>query len=500
MRLSAAASVVVAIILGWFVTVGPTPHVSAAQMLRDAIEGQGRYEGWYAMDLWQVEQQAWQLLGTVNGHTGRRLIVLNEDSGEPQFEYVDPPADMLARYSADTGTLRVTTLSLSTVAPPLPTTDGQLLAMSDMADRYTIRRAEKRGLVRIELQKKPLPSDANEQERRSDSHWPVLVTCDLDPQTDLIGMISVQQGEDDGLEPWVRYRYGVEPLAQWGELALPAGAKIDDQRPGAEAKAVLERLAAVRREGLGFDTGIVVSRSGDPTRGSLSEGGSVSLYAERENKWLKLTWNRGQEIDGWPEPTLDDVLSHLVRTPPQLGIVYDGSTCWVRLHEGGVWQRMDVGERARYGRLSHEIWPEVTLPGRGQPDIAVGPDAEHADGVVLEATVMTQWASAPKGQIRPMQKVSLLLLNDMGPMPLRKTIEVFGEDGAVRRREQWDYSLTDVAMYRDPVRVPLRWRKTRDLPADLAQSEFYRLIPWPGVTLDAKWFADPTVRWPSTGE
>ena len=83
-----------------------------------------------------------------------------------------------------------------------------------------------------------------------------------------------------------------------------------------------------------------------------------------------------------------------------------------------------------------------------------------------------------------------------GLIPVEKTVENYTPDGSVWLR-------TRVVFDADAVGVPTRWRSVvEDVFNGETQTSArsYHLLPQPGVTLDVKWFGDPTGRWPQVAD
>lgn len=485
-----------------FVTFGPTPHASAAEVLEQVIAAQKAYDGWFATDYWSLEESKWLHASTQHAGTGKRLNLLDFEDGSPLFEFTDPEGPIVAMYDSSTNILKVMgTLSASTTVV-MPTTGQQLVdIVKDM--RYDIDFGVDID-TQIKFTKPSLRDDATESERRMYKHLPQLIICDIDPTTSRIRQLSKSMTVGDEPRPWLRYRYDVEGIESIDDIPLPDGAKIVDNRPDQGTRDLLDRLDAVLRDGLGFDTAIVVSRASRPIQGTLLEDGTVTLYAEREDKWLKFTWTSGKDLDGWPEPTLDTVIAHLDTTPPDRAAVFDGKYCWWRDQPDSSWIRRSgssAKEREQYNRLAYEIWwgrPRLYYhPGSGAPVITSHRDQERSNGIFIDVTVMTHWADTPEGEMSPIQTQTMQLLEDLGPLPQTKTVEQFGPDGEMRTLERWDFSITDVEMHRYPVRVPLRWSRRFESAHEPTPTypQHYHLMPLPGQALDAEWFESPTSRW-----
>lgn len=513
--LAAAAMVAVVWSLSVFTVLGPAQPASAAEVLQRAAAARQAFDGWYTLDVRNAETGEWVTKQRVNPAQGKRFARLADDpavlaKGLPasSWVYLDASVPVSVRYDAGRKTATVAdTTDVAIHFADLPLSESQMAEWVEAGDRYAAAtRTLDDGQVEIELTRKPPVPDADGKPEQGHEGWPVRIVATFGEKDGLLRTIAVQQTGAEPLSLWARLRYDTEPIASWREL-IGEGVTIEDRRPDEATTVILDGLDAVLRGGLGFDTAIVVRRNGDPIRGTLSDDGTLTLYAEHGDQWAEFTWRSGEKIEGWPEPTLDAVLSHLERSMPDQVAVYDGASCWWRWDADSTWQHATgtrAKEREQYHRLAHEIWwgrPALFYsPGSKPPVIESRRDPDRSNGVIVEATVLGHWAGTPEGELVPMQTQTMLLLEDLGPLPVRKTVEVFNPDGSTRRRQQWDYGIGDLVMYREPVRVPTRWRKVVETDHDYGTvpvPQFFHLMPQPGRTLEARWFEDPTARWPA---
>jgi hypothetical protein len=431
-------------------------------------------------------------------------------------------------YSAEDRTAWVSGVVDPNYLQEMPLRVGDMLDWPELAGRYTARTsAESGGGVRLQLDKRPPAPDAKPTPTlRSDGGdgYPHQIVARFAAGTGLLESLALREAADDPLTKYARLRYDTPPIHDWREL-IDDSVKIVDRRPSPEAAALLDRLDDLWAKGVGFDTALLVKRSGDLISGQLADVGTVTIYAEMDpaerpetstavsqetRAWVMLRW-RGvgsQEFVDWPEVRWDEAMRLLDTREPDAALVFDGRQCWWRWGHGEEgWQTSaDSTTRnfARQSRLVELFWPsrEQLLQSVGRlptrPELIR--ESQREGMVTLEAVVQGQWANDPTRQLRPMLRTAVTMRENLGLMPVRREQERFDQDGGVTFRELTDYAGPgQVVMFRDPVRIPLFWRQTLQTTSDdgpPAHGNFFRLWPMPKQQLDAKWFGDPTSRWP----
>ena len=489
----------------------PVTVASAAEVLARAAAARESFAGWYTFEVYDPETDAWQTEQRVNPAAGKRFVRLAADPEEyarglheSAWLYMDAQAPLTVSYDATTRTATVTgTLTDQYASTEMPLSEAGLREWIELEDRYDASTvAEGSGGIRLVLDKRPAAADADERWVEEHGYYPQQIVAGFGADDGLLRTLSVKQEADDALTPYARLTYHTQAIEDWRDL-IDETMTVKDLRPDAATRELLEAIDAVWKGGLGFETAVVVKRTGHPIRGTLNEGGSVTLYAEREGASGKYTWRQGQDIAGWPEPTLKAVLEHAERVAPDVVVVSDGTTAWWRWGAEEPWQTRAVASGLVDGvlngaRLVGQLWPSRAEIFDDSSNTGVRPttrrDPQRSNGVILEAVGMTRWASRPE-ELIPGTKREVLFLEDLGPLPLEHTFERYGEDGELWSRETVATSLGDLVMYRKPVRVPLYWRLTRESPRQETLPEFYHLLPQPGVVLEAEWFGDPRQRW-----
>lgn len=510
MGLLTTAALVVA-----FLFTSATPQVaSAAEILERAAKARAEFKGWYTLEVRRPETGAWHVVQRVNLAEGKWF---ERDSDAPEqygktlhdaaWAYGNEREPVLVEYRADTRTATVQGYSSDSYSwSDLPINETQLREWIEAEGMYeSLPQVTPDGVLRIDLVKRSAKPDAEGQIDPAYENWPVRIEMTFTQKRGLLSGIAVQQSADDTMAQWARITYGTAPIERWEDL-IDETVEVRDLRPDASTRAWIDRIDAVWRGGLGFDTAILVKRTGDPIKGTLNERGWVTLYAERgDGAYAKFEWKRGQDIAGWPEPTLDAVVSHLEIAAPDVVLVTDGATLWWRWGAEEAWNDKPLTDGgvsgvAASGRLVGEIWPSLDEifydPGHKGVQPITRRDPERSNGVILEAVSMAHWQGTPADQVTPQAKRTVLFLEDLGPLPLENTYEQYGQDGGLWARTRVVFSLGDLEMHRPPVRVPLYWRSTRESPRNETLPEFNHLLPQPDRQLDAKWFGDPTGRWP----
>ncbi|MEM9418466.1 MAG: hypothetical protein AAGA25_05325 [Planctomycetota bacterium] len=502
-----------ALVVAFLFTSATPQAASAAEILQRAAKARAAFEGWYALELCHPETGVWHQVQRANTAAGKWL---ERDGGEfspaetglnsTDWVYKDRPEGIVIQYRAAT---RTATL-LDYEADPgsladIPLDEEQLLAWIDSEGTYTTQYTRKdSGKIVIDVRISEVSEDVEQARTDDTSGYPYRGRFELDAESGLLKEVWIQQRREDELVPYARVSYHTEPIDTWQDL-VDDTIEIDDRRADPQARELIDALRAVWRDGLGFDTGVVVERTGHPIRGTLNEKGRVTLYAEREGMIAKFKWTRGREIPGWPEPTLEAVVSHLDQHAPEVVFVSDGQDAWWRWGEDEAWNQRPSDSALISGvldgaRLIGQIWPSLSDVYYDPTNRGVQPtverDPKRSNGVILKTISMTRWEGTPADALVVGTKRNITFLEDLGPYPLVNTIERYDKDGELWSRQTTRFGLGDMVMYRHPVRVPLYWKYTWESPRSDTLPEFNHLMPHPGKQIDAKWFTDPTTRWP----
>ncbi|MEM7625807.1 MAG: hypothetical protein AAF333_09270 [Planctomycetota bacterium] len=502
-----------ALVVAFMFTSTTAQVASAAEILKRAAKARAEFDGWYTLEVRHPETGDWHTVQRVNPVEGK-WFERNSDDPEAYgkhfhdvaWTYGDTTARLFVQYRADTRTATIIgDVSLDNYSwDDLPINEAQLMDWMAAEGRYDARSSlNEAGDMQVDLSKRPTPLGSDGRPDPNHVHWPVRFQMTFTSDQGLLDTVTVQQTAEDALVPYARVKYGTQPIRNWEDL-IDETITVEDLRPDEATRKLIDAVDEVWRDGLGFDTAIVVRRAGDHAEATLDETGSLRLYAERDGAWAKFVWKKGHEVAGWPEPELDAVLAHLAANAPDVAVMTDGQTCWWRWGADKAWQTkplVDVTNIAYGARLVGEIWPSREWifydPGRRgvEPTTRRHPDYQP-NGVVLEAVGRSQWAGDPEGELRVSRIRRVLFLEDLGPLPVEKISEEYDAEGELWSRTQVIYGLEDFEMHRSPVRVPLYWRSTRESPRSNPLPQYYHLMPQPGATLGAEWFTDPRERWP----
>ncbi|MEM6552700.1 MAG: hypothetical protein AAF750_11310 [Planctomycetota bacterium] len=502
-------SVLVLVAVLW--TSATPQRASAEEILERAAAAREAFVGWYTVEWFNHESGEWHARQRVNPVEGKlfdRRVMTQEDWNRPVSEtgwvYTDVKEPLEVIYKPAEGEVIVTSKRGDDPAGEFPLTEQEVLSTIEELGLYKARvRDRDDGALVVEFVKLPVGEIEPTQRRGAEQH-PERAVVAFDRVTGLLSSIAVQLSGEEELRPYLRIEYDTEPIGDWRDL-VREGVKVVDQRPDEETDALLKAIDAVWDGGLGFDTALVVTRFGDRVKGTLRDNGWLALYGEWGDEYVKFAWKDGQDIAGWPKPTLESVLAHLETHPPDQVIVVAEGRCRWRWSAGEAWQeRSRTDGRAenilRSVRLIDEVWPsrgEVFYdPGHKGVRPTVERDPARSNGVILEAVSKTRWQGTPADDLRVRERRRIVFLEDLGPLPIEDMTTTYDQDGEVWRRVRVEYSFVDTVMHRRPVRVPLYWVERAESPRSVTLPKFSRLLPQPGVRLDAKWFSDPTGRWP----
>jgi hypothetical protein len=298
-----------------------------------------------------------------------------------------------------------------------------------------------------------------------------------------------------------RFTYGGPDIGPVEQLPVPPGTKVVDFRLQGESKALLDRIDALTKSPPGwFESAIVVTRTADAFSGELHPGGEVRVITGTPRRWLSATWSlpAAPLPAGWPAPKWDAVLAAVRGVKPRSFAMYDGQRLWSDPHLPA--KDMSVAEAlplyAQQGVLG-QVWASgrLLLDSLGRDpwvSIEVKPDPARPKShcVVLTATHYM----GPSGGVA--KRESFYLAQELGPCLYRYTSE--GPDYLRPRQTftQTDFSPYDMVMYREPIRLPLRWRTTSSDSGEAEPFSYSQLIHCPGAKVPDTWFTDPAGAWP----
>ena len=502
-RIVMPTGLVAAAVLGVaFLLTSAVPQVaSAAEILARAAKARAAYVGWYAMEQYEPSTGQWREVLRANPSEGKSLS--NSMLGMPgrdglsleelDWWYIDRQNSVEVRYTAQNRTARVVSHASELLETPLD--EAQLLSLFDVETVGYESTSEIDAAGRTRLEMVQVPGADGQMDLPG---FPARITATFTADRGLLETLEVK--EFDGL---VRLRmvYDVEPMVPWEDL-VGDGITIEDLRVDPGVEDLLDRIDAVWEGGLGFDTAVLVTRSADRETLRLHEAGRVTLFGELNGDYVKLSWDR---IPGWKHPTWEQMREHLETNAPQRAVVVAEGWCWWREGEGEAWRkkRRDDGEvsnMVRGVRLVDEIWPDrgnlFWDPGDEGVRPTIRRDEDFPGTVILEADNKRRVAKAGGLLLKVIRKRVITFRDDLGPLTKTDVTEEFDTDGELRRRTEVVYDVDDTAMYREPVRVPRTWWRFHESPGTVTLPQHFALTPLPGVTLDAKWFSDPTQRWP----
>ncbi len=534
-RIAMPAGLLVAAAVGlmFVLSTATTQVASAAEVLARAEAARDAYDGWYTLEVHDPETGDWQMEQRVNPAAGRSLVRLAADPAvytrgilESDWLYIDRQAPLTVWYTAEQRRAQITGwASDQYLGTDLPLSVEDMRLWPELEERYDFTtRKRPGGGVELVMDKRPLSAAeataAAQASLRTDGGdgYPQQIVAEFAADTGLLQFISVQENPADAVVPYARLLYDAAAIEDWREL-LDESVTVDDRRPDDAASALLERLDDLWARGPGFATAVVTSRGGDPVTGQLTREGQITLYAERDlpdaRAWVKFSW-RGVTVADypqWPEVDFAAVQALLSERSPDSAVVYDGRRGWWRWDrqategralEGGGWHTAAEASTPGFvlrSRLVGELWPsraDVMMsvsPHPTRPTVRPWPGQ---DGLIaLESVTEGQWAGAPAGKTAPMQRMEAVFYENLGLLPARRVEERFNAQGEISYRTTTLFGSTSLAMYREPVRVPLNWRQTVTTdPHEMREpyANYYHLIPLPGVTLGAEWFGDPRVR------
>ena len=268
-------------------------------------------------------------------------------------------------------------------------------------------------------------------------------------------------------------------------------------------------LAAVDHawsEGFGLRTAIVIQTSEeDASSPGVQQPERLTLYAERDGRCLRLGWDDGRLVRGWPTPSLEAVLALAGTAGPDDALM--------SVTRSGTWSGFDATLRqsgkspfgdayVESSRLVSELLPSrrgllgaSTRWPRISGERLTLPEAETEGFRILAEEGIrrtgTRSTEPSPGVIQRLDVVASSLT------PTHWTVEVFDENNEVASFVDRRYG-PGVAVRDAGFEVPLGWvvvhqpHGARAIP----HVQHHRLLPFPDTTLDASWFTDPRERWP----
>lgn len=322
-------------------------------------------------------------------------------------------------------------------------------------------------------------------------------------------------------------------LAQPQTFPLPQGTQFVDNRPTPQVQTVLKQLADIVRDGPGFNAGVLVVRSADPTSGEFSPDlDEVTICAGTPERFFIAKWaigtargaypgepQRAPRPAGWPTPTFVQTIEAVGNTRPNLFFINDGQNLYVSDSYVNPSDRPPPSGRVRRDANAKNIdpiWNRYSIVGQlwgtflaSGPNVRTRYTSSPAPGdsgpMTLEGKTDAMFSPpdakpGDKPQLVTISTQRLKFLPDLGPYPLRiEEINRVGQPGDERftRTMATDFSGAPAWMFREPLRVPDTWRTMFLNESDPSYMRFTRLIPaTDNVDVPADWYAYPAVIWP----
>jgi hypothetical protein len=521
------AAAAAAIAFAFWVSFTPSSTASAAEVLQEAIAKRAQFTGTVDVEQWDPKNNRWIALERSVPAAGQsvRWGDPRDDSESPDrkapmgWRFLDLKQKVQAEYRTDLKTVYVADLFGEPEVPPTPF-DEQMLLKEVRGEEWSSARSERDGQIELVFTQRPKPPAAHDSPATQPSNMPHRFRVALEKSTGQIRTVDFAMTPDaPAFTPYYRYNYAPAAKALSLEaLPVPEGTARVDNRMAPEVKQWLATRDALHEQGIGFETAALVRYSEDPFGGGgrgTRAAGTVSIYAGKPDRWMNATWSVGADAKlhrderqnpplalprGWPKPTFADVMSVVRNQRPQQFMAYDGKTVWrieqngkTRTTENPTYDGPDLWRRTNIVSL---IWPhsDTLLGGSQSLFTQVKVDKVRQDKVVSFTRFYRN-----NEQPYHLNRFETDRLDFNNPAPwaeFHQQLQFWEHPDLPEDIWQWNYDVTSMVMYRDPVRVPTFWRRVvLDMNQSPTYTEFTRLIPAPKQDVPAEWFGDPRKAW-----
>jgi hypothetical protein len=528
------AAAAAAVAFAFWVGVAPSTPASAAEVLREAIAKRAQFDGTIDVEQWDPQASRWVRLEQVQPALGRSLRwgefhVDDVPRGtEPlAWTFIDSRLKYRAEYRPDLKAVYLADRFEWAESQAMPFDEQTLLDEAGLRDEWTSARSEAGGDTVLLFTHKPQPPAATQptEEGSAPSNVPHRFRVTLEKSSGLLRSVELAMTpEATEFTPHLRYinRAGPQPELSWETLPVAPGTPRVDNRLTPEIRTWFATRDALYEQGIGFDTAVAVRHSIDPFGEKPLETGFVTIYAGKPQRWVQASWSVGHSARnppgdrsnaavplpaGWPNPTFADVLKTVSATRPSQFAAFDGHTYWRIEMSGPTRVQTDVArarDRWLLTSLPSIIWPHSsTLLGGDMDNLFTQVKVEEVDrNKVVTITRFLRWSDTPDRLSRhEVMRFDFAPDPQSGPwVEFRQTMK-FPQRGELPHEVwQWNYDVTSLVMYRDPVRVPTLWRRVVvDTSPSPSYPEVTRLIPAKSEAVPAEWFGDPRKVWGEPG-
>jgi len=495
----------------------PQERVSATELLKEVAEVNGVYKGWVHLTIDRLpkvkDKEAPKVKSWVehfNTADGTEFRVVEFEGRRRITSYVPSRGEQI-EYNSKTDEIRIGVIhpnianALGEKKPTL-THLFDSLRQATGTDAFEIKRTREGKYDRFDIR---LADDADKSDKLL-RNWKDK-TVWVDPATKLIH--KVKFAGPAGGEFVVTY--GEPIIKDIYDLGVPRDAKVIDNRPKPNVKAVLDRTEARIEKGFGDCVAVLtetlIESGGKPN----NESRSLQLFIQNGNAWLFNRYAVGDRVSrvpvikqpaGWPTPTADSALQSTRSALPEFFFVTDGKRAWQGYYNDTTRSYDGLGElKGKFSQipqkgqfsLAAEIWPTRDKLQFHRPvtkvELLTAPD--RPGQVALYASVSPSQYEDPESGRREQTRWIDPGRDDMPMEYIQVTYQPDGKTVWFRTEVRY----LDHAQLPNGQWYPTRWQTKQHIsrlkgrPETSRTCEYYLRI-YPDVKVDKDWFTNPAER------